>query len=416
MKNKKIVMALALIGLTTATSANALMAHVNPAQMAQIVAGLGAIHGDFALYFNPVTGLHTQAVVKASSQTTNAVNGVQSTQQIQIAQQEKSLEVEDYRSRTTKGLAEIAKKDNEERPTLQQCVEASKSVYRVSGGGSSASSGGWSNGTGKGKTTGGASLNIPDIQKSAISAAAVLAEPLKTMKTADTCSATFGNVAGCGNADGNYAEGDIKPQSLKYNISKADREGDKSSNASNWTLDSKGEAVSVAYIQNSVYSQQPKTLKPEEYTKNPVYAGLYRGIVTKLNTAAETLLDIKDFRVGKDLTSFAKDKWAKNKTAYKIMFPNQKFPDVKPSLYEVINFEVNNDYLVPVPETNKLTGDELMTDIGRKISLGNYIAWKQLNATENTNILLANLLVQNVTPVDIKTVNAEFNKVRPLTP
>lgn len=413
-KNKKIIVALSLIGTFAYGNAFAATAVVLPSQMAQIVAGLtgiqGAVTGGFATYFNPVSGVYTRAAAQMAQQQTNALDGIQQTQQIQISQQEQTTEKQDYRNRTALGMAKIAELDNAQRPTVQQCVEASRSAYR--GGAASASfGGGWSRGSkNKGSNgAGGDDLSILAKQDRIVSSSASLAAPLNDMLKSKTCSSKFGGVASCPVTDANaeFAEVDIQSQSLKNNASSNGRADDK--NFVNWTLNDDAYKVSLAYIANSILSRAPKSFKDQkDFQKNPIYTGYYRQVMSRLNSAQEALLDIVDFRKESKLSDFATAKWKQGESDYKAVFPDLKFP-AKPSLFEVVNFDVYNDYFGPKSE-KLLTGDELTQDVARKAALANFLALKQLTATENNNILLANLLAQTTTPIDMKQVDAEFNK------
>lgn len=85
------------------------------------------------------------------------------------------------------------------------------------------------------------------------------------------------------------------------------------------------------------------------------------------------------------------------------MTGNKEKPRQNPSLYEIINFEVSKDYLGDIDVTE-------IKDTNRRLAVNNYILWHQYKQQENTNILLAHILVQLTTPTSKQAVDAEFNK------
>jgi hypothetical protein len=324
----------------------------------------------------------------------STMQSVQGTSEVQIAQQNTNMAIQDSRQRRTLGLMEIAKRDNETRPTIQICAEVSKTAYKSSGIGRSLR-GGMRPGSG---STG--SPAFSDIKVS--STADIQTLPLKDMTTHKTCDKSYGNVAGCGARTDPYAKGDILTLGIKTNMAGANTGMDQA----NYSLDENGYQVGIDYIKNATMHDAVKMPSAAQIEKNPAYLSIYKSISTKLNASGAALKEVLDLRMGGALSSFAQQLWSTESATYSILFPGLK-PPTAPSFFEMVNLNVYKDYLMPTQETAELS-------VPKRLALSNYIAWKHYQSQETTNILLSHILVQLTTPVHKEQADVEYMKTSTL--
>lgn len=389
--NKKILF-LVLSTLTTNSFADAVYV-TNAGEIS------GPIVGSFQTYFGP-GGVYTQLDAQGKNALNATLQSIQGTQQLQIAQQEQHKLIEDVRTRRSLGMAEIARRDNLARPTIEQCIERSKAAAKFTAG-SGARRGGYTgkelSPTAPGKTL--ASL------KSEIS---VKANPLKQLKLTGTCDPYFGNVANCTSSaeDTKYAKADTLSTGITSNMDASVRKSDSQSDFSNYSIqDEKGYAAGEKYINDSTIYDAPIALSTkEDWEKNPAYTGMYKTMTAKIMAAQVSLRNILNFtNATKPLPTEYKSLWEKNSKDYNTIFPDLTKPE-KPSMFEIINFAVYKDFILPDSEsdTNK--------DIAKKLALSNFIAWRQYQSQQDNNIMLAHLLMQSVTPIDKSQLKNEYQK------
>lgn len=373
---KKILIALGMIGSVAIANAQWAVTNVND-----------------ALYFGP-TGLFTQAMAKMNMAVNANIQAQTGTQQVMIQQQNHNMAVQDERMRRSMGLSEIAKRDNIDRPTLEMCAEVSKTAYTGASIGSMYS-GGRRPGN---KAPPGAPPTMPEKELQIVNSASAQALMLKDMTKLGTCSPEYGKVAGCSGA-GLYAKADTSPLSLKTNMKGAAGNRD----FANWSLDAQGYEVGKKYISDATLSNAPRFPSAEQLEKNPGYLAIYNSVITKLHAAQESMMDIINIRVGASLSGFAAELWAKDSGSYESLF-GQKAP-ANPSTFEVVNLAVYRDFFLPEQKT------DLVKEQNRLTAMSNYISWQQFKTQENTNILLAHLLVQTTTPTNKAQVDAEYNRI-----
>ncbi|WP_175888155.1 hypothetical protein [Burkholderia contaminans] len=318
----------------------------------------------------------------------------------------------DGRNRYALGEAAAAQRQVAIYPTLQACAELT-SRQQGAGGMRAASSGGSSGGSPGARTPGGVATNIhndPDKQ----------IVMLDNKKNLDTCSLSdsLGKVAGCGGVgnyggskDGTIPASDVSSLSLKGNTSNADK-ADKSQELANYTIDAKGMDVANQYMTNATLYNAPKMLPEDKLKKNPLYKSLYDSVIIKLNGAQQAMKDIVAMRKApspKDMpsNSFAQLYWNKNKDNYETILGMRQ--PKQPSLMDTIMFTASNDYFM-VPADTAKSQDEAMKDLSQKIALNNLIASRQLQQEENIAHLLALMLTQQVTPVDMEQLNTLYTK------
>lgn len=389
-KIKKTVVALSFIGLASVGTLSAQWAVTNV---------------NDAIYFSP-TGIFTQSVGRIMSGVKGSVDAVRETQNIQIAQSDANLEKTDQRNRLAKGVAEIYKKDLEQIPTIQQCVELTNKKANSSAVSASHGAGG-----GGGRGAGGAAK--PDSrekrQEEVKDTATAQASLLLNKAALKTCAGGMDNaIQGCSGA-GEYAGGDVNSSSVTQNISGKQTGKD----LANFSLNADGFKVAQKYANDSTLYDAPRFLTDDEAKKNPAYVAMYNSVINKLNAANEAILNVAKIRRAPDtlIGGAAGANWTKSKGEYEQTL-GLKQPPV-PSLFELLNFTVFNDYAGPNSAKPK-SGEELQQDLNRKITLANVIALKQLQSSEQNNILLAHLLAQQVTPVNIQAVHAEHAKTKNL--
>ena len=372
------------------------------------IASIGTLSAQWAvtnvndpIYFSP-TGIFTQSVGRIMSGVKGSIDSVRETANIQIAQQDGLQEDTDKRNRIANGVAEIYKKDLEQIPTIQQCVELTNKQTNTSAVSATHGAGG-----GGGRGAGGAPK--PDSrekrQEEVKDTATAQASLLLNKTTLKTCAGGMDNaIQGCSGV-GEYAGGDINSSSITQNISGKQTGKD----LANFSLNSEGYKVAQKYANDSTLYDAPRFLNEAQAKKNPSYIAMYNSVINKLNASNEAILSIAKIRRAPDtlIGGAAGANWTKSKGEYEQTL-GLKQPSV-PSLFELLNFTVFNDYAGPNSAKPK-SGEELQQEVSRKITLANVISLKQLQATEQNNILLAHLLVQQVTPVNIQSVHAEHAK------
>ena len=84
-----------------------------------------------------------------------------------------------------------------------------------------------------------------------------------------------------------------------------------------------------------------------------------------------------------------------------------KAPDV-PSVRELLFYQVSNDYM-GIPEETTPTGDMLLRQMNERLAVSNYIAFRQLEATENTNTQLAIINLNQLAPFNMSGYLNELN-------
>lgn len=377
-KNKKLVL-LGIIGSLSIISAQAQFAVTNV---------------NDSIYWGP-TGIQTRVFANMLSIVDGNMQAQNATQQVQISQQDHNMAVQDSRQRRSAGLAEIAKQDDALRPTIQQCIEITANSYKY-GAVDNIFRGTRNRGPdGKFKSIDEAAL---DIKNAAGAQEAVLTD----MVALGTCSAEFGKAAGC-NGPGDFARADMNSQSLMVNMQGAAQGRD----YANWSLNTKGVEVGLKYIKDVTLGQTARLPSPTQLAKNPAYLAMYKGVMAKLIAAQTTLNGILNFSAGTTLIGTPAAIWGTAKAQYTSIFgSNVQFP-TNPSSFEVLNFTVFRDYMIPKPTRDPI---EISMDNNRLLAVNNYLLLQQFKAQQNTNVLLSHLLVQAVTPINKDAVDAEYNK------
>lgn len=379
MKKNKILIALGIIGSLSIANAQFAVTNVND-----------------NLIWGP-TGYQTKMFGALNTVLDGNMQAQNETQRIMIAQQNGNMAVQDSRQRRTIGLAEIAKQDDALRPTIAQCVEVTANTYKY-GAVSNIFNGGRRSGN---KSPAGAPFSYDDAALAITNSAANQVLMLKTMKDLGTCSPEYGNAANCGGSVGEYAKADTTSLSIKANMKGAATGRD----YANWSLDAKGIEVGKKYIKDATLNQAPRFPSKEQLEKNPGYLTTYNGIITKLKAAQDALTDILNFTSGTQLIGTPLAIWNAGKADYQSIFGSA--PPTNPSSFEVINFTVYKDYMIPKTGQTDL---ELNQDRNRLLAVNNYLLLQQFKTQQNTNILLSHLLVQTTTPMNKDAADAEYNK------
>ncbi len=323
----------------------------------------------------------------------------------------------DTRLRIALGQADIAKKDVAAMPTLRECVELTNKTVNASEFGKVVSASNKTSRGGGGGSSGPSATKNPGSQspsersKQITATLSSQAQTLATKASLGTCSADLPDGVECNNDNGKFAGGDIYITGIKTNM----EDSAKQNSFKNFTMNDAGYKVAQKNINDSTLYDAPKKLPVEQLKRNPIYASLYNTMYARLMVSNDTLHDITKLRkeaegdLG-DSTPVGK-MWAKAASNYPKIFGANgiKHPGKKPSLFEMLNYNVYNDYL-GVPEEEKPDEEFFRKNMLEKAALANFIAWKNYEQQENTNILLANILVQLTTPITKQTLETEYTR------
>lgn len=351
------------------------------------------------------------------AQNTN-LQAIQSGQELQMAQAAQNVMNADVRNRMATTDAQIIQKDNELRPTVEQCIEASaqlgrSSVATASLGASyrSVPSGGLG---GKGRNGGTApstndlnTLEIDKVQENIRNDSDNRVMVLNNIKSLGTCSARY-HTALC-SGPGEYELKDIKVVSLLSNSS--NKQAKSGMPIANNTIDDNGYKVGMAYIANSI-GGMPKFPDKETLAKNPGYISTYNNIITKLNLAADTMEGVLSLRkTPTNVNPTYKDNWNNNSKDWSVVFPELVKPTM-PSWIDYMEYNVK----AAVFGTQTLQDEAAITDpiqiaqkTNQKIALNTYIQWENYKQQEKTNILLSNILIQLTSPMTKQTADKEYD-------
>ncbi len=349
-----------------------------------------------------ITALQTEYTKKAT-----ALNGQKidqtNTQLDILTQQSVNNELDaDIRRRVAAGTAEMASIANKMVPTLAACVQASANVEGSPKGAAAKAST---------KSSGGGSQGGPKRSTEVISTATAQANILKEQKELGTCAKELMGTQACPTGTTTkYEKGDMQPRGIKGNIENLPNDGNQEMfNSYTFSSDGIGFKVAQKYAADMAYYDKPKVPTKDQLAKNPAYAASYHSVQTKLDAAHDSIIDILRQRRPSetDVSSTAPGKiWADvSNSDYKKVTGLKTKPGNKPSLFEMLNYEIRNDYL-----GNKDAKLDSTEEVNKRLALNNFIAWNQYQQQENTNILLSHILVQLTTPVNKGLVDNEFQK------
>lgn len=373
MNKRKILIALGMIGSITIAQAQWAVTNVND-----------------VMYFGP-TGIFTQMMGKMNSAINATMASVNGTAQVAIAQQDTNMAIQDSRQRRSMGLAEIARRDNLARPTIESCAEVSKTAYK-SPAMAAALRGGRRPGSGNAFNP-----TFDSVAMGFRSTADEQAAMLKNMPSSGTCAPEYGNIAGC-SGTGPYVKGDILALGIKTNMKGANGDRD----FKDFSMDESGYRVAKDYIAAATMYDAPRMPTRDQIQKNPSYLASYKSVITKLYAAQDAMTDVANLRMGNALPPIAKQFWDKESAKYTAIYGVA--PPGAPSVVELLNLNVVSDYLLPEQNEDKAESAR------KRIALSNFIAWKQFLAQENTNILLGHILTQLTTPVNKAQLDADYTK------
>jgi uncharacterized protein YutE (UPF0331/DUF86 family) len=396
-KNTKLkVISAAVFLLACNGSAYAQWAVIDPANIAQstIVAAqstITAAKSTLSSVYNYYTMMASAANGQGIQETTQAVNLMQKQSVI-------NLQTQDMMNRKALGDNKLADIAYQLSPSLSACAEASGNADNApkNAAGRSAVSGG-----------GGGPHGTEARSKAVTSTIAAQAALLKDQKALGTCISELEGSAGC-TGNGDFAGADMHPRGIKGNVKGIPRGNEDGAAYNNYTLDSEAFKVAKKYAADMAYYDKPKVPTKTQLEKNPTYAAMYKSVQTKLDASHDTVLDIARFKKeAQNITGTAAGKtWVDigNDEFKKVTGLNNK--PVKPGMYDLVNFQVNNDYY-----GNEKADLKSMEEVNKRLALSNYLNWQQYKQQENTNILLAHLLTQMTTPVNKAQVDAEYTKI-----
>jgi hypothetical protein len=390
-KNLKLkVISSAVLLLAFNSSAHAQWAVIDPANIAQstIIAAKSTLSAVYNYYGMMASAANGQGI----QETTQAVNLMQK-------QSVLNLETQDMMNRKAMGDAKLGSIAYDMMPTLAACAEASGNTVNSpkSAAGRAAVSGG-----------GGGSQGYESRAKGVTSTIAAQAAVLREQKELGTCVAELAGSAGC-DGNGDYAGADMHPRGIKGNVKGIARSTEDSSAYNNYTLDAEAFKVAKKYAADMTYYDKPKVLSKPQLEKNPGYAALYRSVQGKLDAAQDTFMDISRFKKESPVSitgTIPGKMWSDISDAeYTKVTGLAKKPKDKPGMYDIVNFQVNNDYY-----GNEKADLKSMEEVNKRLALSNYLNWQQYKQQENTNILLAHILVQLTTPANKAKIDEEYNK------
>lgn len=391
MKNTKLkIISAAVFLLAFNNSANAQWAVIDPANIAQST--ITAAQTTLSAVYNYYTMLASGANGQGIQQTTQAVNLMQKQSVI-------NLQTADMLERKAKGDAKMAEIGYRMLPSMTACIEASNNVA-----GSPRSAAGRASVAGAGGGSNGAVARAQAVT----STAAAQAEVLKAQTALGTCITELAGAAGC-TSEGPYAGSDMHPRGIKGDTKDIKRNENAGAAFNNYTLDANGFEVAKKYAADMAYYDKPKVPTQQQLAKNPTYAAMYKAVQTKLDAANDTVLDIAKYKRASltDISSTVPGKmWASISDAeYQKVTGLKSKPKNTPAMYDVVNFEVKNDYYGN-PKAELGTTEEL----NKRLALSNYLNWTQYQQQETTNLLLSHILVQLTTPVNKATLDSEHTK------
>ncbi len=393
MKNNKITKIatiIAFMGVTQQASAQWAVFDAANTVQTTITAGASKAMAALEAYYKPRQDAQNSAMVNAQNATNSSIDAL--TKQQVIAGQDN-----DMRKRKADGELEEAKRLLDSFPTISQCAEVSKGATGTTQNNALVAANKRYSGGSNGSTARSAAVT---------STASALGQVLNQKQALGTCHPDIIGAAGC-QAPGVYAGGDTDSRSIKGNIKNlSNNTKNDAPEVNNYTFDKQGLEVAKKYATDATMYDKPKKATPEALAKNPSYAAVYESMMTKLNAANTTLLDVLKMSAEADPKSAAVDYWKTNVTEanFKKATGLTEFPK-NPSLFDVLNYQVSNAYMGD--EKAELDSTE---EVNNRLALNNYIMWQQYKEQRNTNILMSHILVQLTTPVSKQQVDAEFNK------
>lgn len=322
-----------------------------------------------------------------------------STTQQQVVQNANNVAATDVRARVGNAQYDVFQRVGPNagpQPNLADCVAATKK-QQASAGVKAAGGGG-----GGGPNSPTREINGPADKTDADKPAQII----NAKKDLDTCTVNDNGLNGCSGQNGAYAAGDFHPRGMDGDMSGIiiDQPGPY---LNSYTISKKGKGWAVAQqnIKNQTLYGAPKGLDPSQLSKNQAYVALSTPLNAKLYAAEEALMFSARMKQESEAapSGVAGDFWNSGSDYAKIT--GLKGPAPKnPSLYDTVNYSVMNAY------TGDPSGSLDEAELNRRLALSNFILWKSYQQQEQTNRLLANILVQLVTPVNPTQVDNSHQK------
>lgn len=393
MKNNKltkIAATLMFIGFSHQASAQWAVFDAANTVQTTITAAASKAMATLEAYYKPRQDAQGSAMVNAQNATNASIDTLTKQQVIQAQDT-------DMRLRKALGESEEAKRLMNSIPTLTQCAEVSKGAVGTTQNNALVASN---------KRYGGGANGSAARSAAVTSTAAALGQVLNQKQTLGTCHADIIGAAGCTSV-GVYAAADTDSRSIKGNVKNLTNNTKVDApEVNNYTFDKQGLEVAKKYATDATMYDKPKKATPEALAKNPSYAAIYESMMTKLNAANTALMDVAKMSAEADPKSASVDYWKKEVTEAKFKKATglTEYPK-NPSLFDVLNYQVSNDYMGD--EKADLSSTE---ETNERLALNNYIMWQQYKEQRNTNILMSHILVQLTTPVSKQQIDAEFNK------
>ncbi len=333
-----------------------------------------------------------------------SVDSVRETANIQIKQQDLNQLDTDVRLRAALGQADIAKRDFEGLPTVPQCVEITKSRGKADSIAASRGSGGGASGAGR------AQRNRDQLITNVATAQAATLEGKGQIGTCGTLEADSG-IAGCTSV-GRLSGADVGIGGLTANT----KNGTLTPGVAglreqvNLSMDEETFDAALKNANDSTMYAAPGVPTEDELARNPVYMAMYTSLVRKLHASKEVLVNVaKQYRESAN----APAGWAREENSWRDMFRGETWT-LRPSKMEEFRFNAYYDYLKPVGYTAPTDPIKVQENMMKLMTLNNVLAYENMVKQDQTNILLAHLLVQQTTPVNPGAINAELAKTKNL--
>lgn len=376
-------------------------------------------------------GQFTRAMGQQHDAIRGAIDASRMSTEVMIRQNDILQRDTDARMRMALGQADIAKRDFEQMPTLNQCAEltagrVSSAVIKASES-SSVTGGGGGNSSKAAKAQNSISRSVIKNKEDE------LVRGLTSNAQSGTCNPSLEGIGGCpgnladtptgdkaieawnkarnsGEVTTEFLGSDIYPYGIlgnSSNIEKVNKLGD----YANYSMSQKQyEEVAMKYINDATSLNGPPTIiSKESKAKNPGFFTKYAAYQTKINAAKDALSDIARQRIAAPETAFpaesvAGDVLKKFQDKYALYFPHLKKPET-PSMFELMKFNVVQDYFFD----EKVTGDAnaMMEMELKRQALQNLMLLRTYEQQERTNILLSHILVQLTNPVSVKALSDE---------
>lgn len=382
----------------------------------------------YQTYFGKL-GVFTSAMGQQNNTIKGAIDTHRAATETQIKQAMLYQRDTDMRLRKALGEADIAKRDFEQMPTLEQCAELSRGKVYAKVLGASENKGSTPYKPSGDVSTSATAFNDYINRELVTSQQVNRSQRLKNVKYAKTCTPDLADMKLCpepgnsasptaksgGDDPFEFSGADIYPYGILGNSSNKEKL-DKKNDFANYSMsDFAYNGVAKKYISDATYGNMPEFLEStEQKLRNPQFVIKYNNMRIKLNAAREALDSIAAYRIAPSGNlagegSIAESILKEFKENFSILYPYLKQPEF-PSVFELMRFNVHHAYftkIIPVGDVNKYWEESL-----QRQATNNMLTLRMMEQQEKTNMLLAHILVQLTTPVNTTALQGEASATR----